>query len=312
MPSLALRPVRACGVWLHSRVSMIAPPYPLPEGWSLQQARREPAWRIAAWAVAYTFLVSRMIWHLLDGSLGWAVAQLLISGVIGLIAVGEFWLAGGERGRPVLVNAVALTRAEVRPHDSWVHLFRDGRVPVIVQIGLFVVSGFALTGAVSSSVLAIEQRSQGVLLLTIPTALVAAIGVIAAFATVLLDRAVRSFGRRPTGLALGRTGLTRLTLDDPIDIAWERIRSVRPQSVIHNAASGDFIASIELRTDTEPVLVPLGGMDAHAMLVYTAIRFWVEHPERRDELSTTFAQRRMLEWHAALHGDALPSPAPSP
>ncbi len=301
-------------MWLHSGVKdrddtastdTAAPPYPLPEGWSVRAAKREPLWRIVIYALVYVVCTWRLFVHLAEGSIGWAVLMLFIAGLAGAVVVGEFWLAGGERGRPEFVNAVAFTRAEVRPSDSWVHLFRDNRVPVFVIVGLFVLATTELAGSVWATVLAWRSGDgEGWwLFATIPAVLLWIVAVVGAISALITDRRVSSFGRRATGLAIGPTAIVDLQLDDPVEIAWTVVRDVEPVTTIRVASSGDFVAGVNLHThDGRTIPLALSDKAAHAWLVFTALKFWAEHPESRGELGTTFAQQRMLAWHAAMHG----------
>lgn len=291
-------------MWLHSGVTSPSTlPYPLPEGWRLERAKREPWWRIALWMTVFAYGSFRVFVHLQEDELGWALGLLVVSGAAGFTAVGEFWLAGGERGRPHLVNAVALTRAVSPPRDSWVHLFRDGGIPTIVVVGLLIVSGVGAAGSTWGILASVTPGDgNGWFLLGFgPLGLLGLLGIVCAVLVAVADHRVGSFGRIPTGIAIGPSGLMRLTLDDPSETAWTDIRGVEPAAVISIPASGDFVAAVTLRTTVGEEFVPVGGMDAHAWLVYTAIRFWVEHPELRSELGTTFGQQRMLDWHAAMH-----------
>lgn len=296
-------------MWLHSRVtSPTILPYPLPETWRLGSAKREPWWRIALWTIIYLYGSFRMYVHLADGALGWALCMLVVSAVVGIAAVGEFWLAGGERGRPSLVNAVALTRAKVPPRDSWVHLFRDSEIPTIVVVGLFLVIGNLEVGAIWGLLVSVDAGGESgwFLLGFVPAALLGLLGLLAGVVLTLVDHRVGSFGRIPTGIAIGPSGLTLLSLDDPSDTEWSSIVRVEPSTVISAPTSGDFVAAVILETAAGEKHVPIGGMDAHAWLVYTAIRFWAEHPELRSELGTTYGQQRMISWHTAMH--EAPSP----
>ncbi|WP_157001834.1 hypothetical protein [Agromyces laixinhei] len=50
------------------------------------------------------------------------------------------------------------------------------------------------------------------------------------------------------------------------------------------------------------VMLPFtaGVFEQDAVLLYCAVRFYIEHPELREELSTIVAQRRFERWDRAL------------
>lgn len=83
--------------------------------------------------------------------------------------------------------------------------------------------------------------------------------------------------------------------------SWDRIVEVVP-GVVGATRSGDVTPTLQLvirsapGKPTESVDIPVDSYEAHAWLVYSALRFWVENPSLRDELGTSQAQERMETW----------------
>ncbi len=278
-------------------------PYPLPEGWEIEPARREPWWRITLWTLVFGFGTLLAYVHLLENDYLAALGRIAFAAVFGAIAVGELWKWGGEHGAPEFINAVVLTRAERAPEDSWVHFFRDGRTPRAVIAGMLGVTIPLLAATAWAGVL-IVRAGGGALWWLFAVAFMLLIGVIALFAmwaAAAVRRRVGSFGRRATGIAIGRSGITLHFLDDPSFIAWENVRAVTAGTSVKDQKTGDFVPELDLELENrEDQWVPIGGYEAHAWLIYCALRFWAEHAELRHELSTTFAQQRILGWRAAM------------
>jgi hypothetical protein len=113
-----------------------------------------------------------------------------------------------------------------------------------------------------------------------------------------------SFGQRPIGISLGRHGLTRYFMDGIDEWPWESISGVEVAGKAMDA-DGDFSADLLIRTQNRPDGVTydkyeIATYESHAWLIYTAVRFWAEHPEQRTELGTTFAQMRIKAWRDAM------------
>ncbi|MGX5680999.1 hypothetical protein [Schumannella luteola] len=291
---------------------MAAPlPYPLPEGWTVHPgrlARRWPAW---FWSAVALGLAVAAGWAVLAASIGWGILFAGLVGAVGAALGVAYQRAGSERGLPRFINAVVLTRAIVRPPDSWVHFFREAG-PSRWLTFWFAASGWlALASFVALIVLAARAGGTALwwLALIIPLGLGAL--VLATAGTIAVVQRIRhsSFGRRPIGISIGRSGVVRYYLDDVDVWPWEAVRGVLPTATVFDKAAGDFSATVELRWAQKPADVSqdeyiLDGFESHAWLIYTAIRFWAEHPELRSELSTTFAQRRIESWRDAM----LPRP----
>lgn len=284
--------------------------YPLPPGWRATSARRTRRWMlpvaIAAWILVLAATAAAL------GS-----DAIVAAGVGALVLVAlTIWIAvvdersGDERSLPELINAVTLTTAEVAPTDSWVYFFRQKAWSV--WSGLWLLAG-GITALGCAVVLAVRcvQLGDGRLLALVgivPLGILAAVVALAGANTLHVRSRARWFARRPRGLALGSSGVTWYSLDAvTFDTAWswERIVQVVPGAV-GAARGGDVTPTLRLvirsapGKPTESVDIPVDSYEAHAWLVYSALRFWVENPSLRDELGTSQAQERMAAWMGHL------------
>lgn len=296
-------------MWLHARVTAYVReadseevPYPLPDGWRTADSTRPGRWRVVVGVVVAAALLLRIGAELWEGDVWWAAvltgAFVMVTAVIAVLRE----RGGGERGLPHLVNAVVLTRAVERPDDSWVHFFRE-KGP-----SLWLASWFPVAGAVGSvsagwlTMAALAGDTGGLLLLVIPIGLTALVLLVAGVMGLVSWWRGRSFGRRPIGLSLGRTGVVRYYLDGTESFAWTDIRTVRATTSAADERSGWFAPVLRLDTGEGPddFVLDVSGYEASAWLIYAAVRYWAEHPEHRAELSSTFAQRRIQRWRNAL------------
>jgi hypothetical protein len=285
-------------------------PYALPQDWALTRPAREPWWRIALWIVAWAFGIASAVVRLVQGQPGPAMLLLVVFGLVGFLAVGELWRPGWVRGRPELINSVVLTRAVTRPADSWVHFFRDSRVGMPVVIGLLLLGGpQAILGVWGASIAIGTGDAWWIVAVA---AIVIASGVILLVAALHLAAArsrLSGFGRRLVGLSLGRSGLGVFDVGLASEIPWDEIRAVRAATWAGDRTAGDAVSVLVIETSAETHRVFVSDCAAHPWLVYCAVRFWLENPDERRELGTTFAQMRMLEWRRAIlamrHPDAV-------
>lgn len=282
-------------------------PYALPAGWTVHSApvvRRWPAWFWSAVVLGLAIAAGNAVFR---GEVGWSILFTALFGA-GAAALGvSYQRAGSERGLPRMINAVVLTRARVRPPDSWIHFFREAG-PTRWLTFWFAAGGWVSLAA-SVAIIVLIARASGAafwwLLIAVPLGLGAL--VLATAGTIAVAQRIRhsSFGRRPIGISIGRSGVVRYYLDDVDVWPWEAIRDVRPSSTVFDKSAGDFSAAIRLHSARKPAEVSqdeyiLDGYESHAWLIYTAVRFWVDHPEMRHELSTTYAQRRIESWRDAM------------
>ncbi|MBL3687694.1 hypothetical protein D3248_12130 [Leucobacter zeae] len=226
---------------------------------------------------------------------------------IGLGGIGIGRMGAPARSRFRFLNSVVMTRAERAPVDSWVHVAPTRSLPWPLLLGnlLFTLGmGAALVCAVLQLVGAMPRLNPDTTtvayLIAIAGCLVFA-AVSGALAYLTAARKWRSgrFGARPSGVALGeRTVSIRMPGRDG-EIAWEHIRSVRPEIL---NGSRRPMAMIRLELD------PAAGVAGNAQLLaaegytvpidalYSALRWYRAHPADRRELGRTEGQRRIEGW----------------
>ncbi|NLG63712.1 MAG: hypothetical protein GX539_15860 [Candidatus Cloacimonetes bacterium] len=282
-------------------IPALALPYPLPEGWRVGDPRRT-SWARAIWGgvLALLFAVAAVVVLILDEP-GWALALIACAAAAGLAVAILFDRNGGERGRPEFINAVTLTRAMVAPKDSWIHFFRDDEPTTWMSTWFAGVGAAVAALSVWAGVASFGGRGW-LLFFALPLLVGALVVLLAGIVALVSIWRHASFGRRPIGLSLGRHGVERYYLDDQSHIAWEDIRAVRASVQAIEDSTGDFSPTVHIDTHAQEnaLELPIGGYHAHSWLIYTAVRFWAEHPEDREELSRTFGQRRMLGWRATM------------
>ncbi|WZH36846.1 MAG: hypothetical protein PIR02_19185 [Microbacterium enclense] len=285
-------------------------PYPLPRAWRTTPAR--PRSITATTLLGATcVLLAVGLWVALaaDQALIAIVFVLFLLALsVGMAVGGD--RSGGERARPELINALALTRAETQPIDSWVYFFRQ-RTPTLTS-ALWLIAGGGVSVIASGVLIARSLQVGGTALLAliglVPLALAAAVVVLAGSNTVGVRSRARWFARRPRGLAVGRSGVTLYSLDAvtfDTTWSWDEIVEIEPEAII-TARGGNVTPRLRLgirspgATEVERFDVPVSELEAHAWLVYSTLRFWSEHPDLRDDLDTSRAQERMEHWMTAL------------
>ncbi|MGV8885509.1 MAG: hypothetical protein ACOH1T_07970 [Microbacteriaceae bacterium] len=278
-------------------------PYPLPPEWQMHAAKRAPVW-MAALGVTGTFVFATAAYSAAArGDLRDLMVWALFFAGIGLATSVAFQRTGGERRLPAMINAIALSRAIERPVDSWIHFFRQTG-PSRWQTTFFSIAGFGASGLfVWASVLSF-MTAPWALLATVPLLLGSLFVAFAGVMAVLLRWRHSSFARRPIGLSLGRHGFVYYYVNGIDEWPWESIGEVRASVGAVDESTGDFSPSLII----EPAVgaqndlkdYGLGDYQSHPMLIYTAVRFWFEHPDARRELSTTYAQRRIEGWAKSM------------
>ncbi|SDG90423.1 hypothetical protein [Microbacterium sp. 77mftsu3.1] len=285
----------------------LPPPYPLPKDWRVGTPTRIRPWTVVIYSLVVLGSAAALAFAVLGGNVGAATWWVLVFAGATLGFGVHFERAGGERGMPELLNAVALTRAEKRPPDSWVHFFRERGA------GSWVSAWFTVAGVVSTAafvwaiVRSVTTDAALALIWLIPLLLGALVVLLAGSIAIVSTWRAASFGRLPIGVGIGPSGVTRYYLDDTDDIDWARIARVAPTVSAVDETTGDFTPSVELRAADDEILLDLNisGFRAHAWLIYASIRFWAEHPEMRHELGTTFAQQRMDGWRRGMLGKSV-------
>lgn len=160
------------------------------------------------------------------------------------------------------------------------------------------------------AVLSVGGGAGWLLLLVVPLLLGALVVALAGVIGIVLRWRHLSFGRRPIGVSVGRFGIVRYYLDGADEWAWHDIAAVTAKASGVDPKTGDFIPLVVVHLKAGPEHrreqeLNLSGYEAHAWLIYTALRFWTERPWLRDELSTTFAQQRIAAWREAMDAAAI-------
>ena len=290
-------------------MSVALAPYPLPSGWNLRPAR--PRSRLGTGLlVASCLALAVLLWGaIVTGQTILAmIAALVLLGFIAVVAVGGE-RAGGERALPEFVNALALTRAETRPVDSWVSFFRQRATSLWSCLWLL---GGGLVTTAACGILIVRCIVAGgqallVLVFLVPLTLAAVIVALAGANSLAVRGRARWFARRPRGLVVGRSGVTLYAFDrGDYDRTWpwEAMVDVVPGGLL-DARRGNTVPELKLHVAgadgaVEEHRVPVDSLASHAWLVYAVLRFWREHPELRDELDTSAAQERMESWMTGL------------
>ena len=293
-------------------------PYPLPENWRLHETQMKRRWPAVFWSIVAVGLGIAMFGANLRGDIGGGILFASLFGAIGAALGVAYSRSGAERGLPLLLNAIVLTRAKVRPPDSWVHFFSE--TGASRRLAVWFSSGGLLASAslIWTLVTTIVRGGANMwwLLLVIPLLLGALILALAGVIAIVQFVRHASFGHRHIGLSLGRHGLVRYYLDEVDVWPWESIARIEASGKIIDKEYGDFSAQLviiptgELPPDVLLSEYGVDGYQSHAWLIYTAVRFWAEHPELRSELGTTYAQRRIEGWRDAMTTPASTSAVP--
>ena len=278
-------------------------PYPLPGEWRLHESQLTRRWPAIVWSVIAVGLASGMVAANVAAVVGSAILLAFLFGAVGAGLGVSYQREGTNRGMPHLINAVVLTRARVRPPDSWVHFFREAG-PSRWLTTCFAATGILMsTSLVWTFVAVLGEGGAALLWLLLVVPLLLAALVLALAGAIALVQFVRhaSFGHRHIGISIGRHGLVRYYLDEVDVWPWENIIRVEALGRALDAQTEDFSAHIVLVANSLPADVTenkysIDGYQSHPWLIYTAVRFWTEHPELRSELGTTFAQRRIDGW----------------
>lgn len=267
-------------------------PYPSPEGWlpDAQYFSTPVIWAVGGVAVA-AGIGSALLTA--AGSLVWGVVLALLFGLLALAATASSLFAV-RRSPPLLINAVTLGRATARPVDDWVHFCRERPVRIwsvlwliLMGLGTGVLLGLAMQGVLGA------PGGLWWLFLFVPLLALCLVPIGAGVLQLVLDGKNTSFGRIPVGLTLSRHGVARYLVAGGVKwVPWETISGVETQ--LHSRVSISRIGK------AEPLEFTAGVFEQDAVLLYCAVRFYVEHPELRKELSTIVAQRRFESWDRAL------------
>lgn len=167
-------------------------------------------------------------------------------------------------------------------------------------LGWALLIGGAGSGAllVVAGVRVIGSGDGGWLVLIVPLALGAAVLVLCGVIALVAAYRNASFGRIPIGISIGRSGFSRHYLDAIDVVRWEHVQRVSALAREDRSTEGACRMRIE-RDGGEPLELSVDRYPVPPWVLYAALRYWHEHPERREELSTTVAQQRLERWSAA-------------
>lgn len=274
-----------------SKDESVGLPYPAPETW-LSDEQYFPAPVMWATGGIATLVGLLSVCFTATGAVVWGVVCALLFGVLSVLSL-AFGLFAVRHAPPQLINAVTLARATVRPVDDWVHFIRERPVRLWVRTWLMLCG----CGTGVLLVLALPGILAGPggpwwLIVFIPLLIVCFVVGVFALLQAVLDAKNSSFGRIPVGVAVGRHGVSRYYVAGGVQhVPWESMTAIEamPRSTIRI----DYGRS-------EPFEFVAGVFDQHSTLIYCALRFYFEHPELRDEVGTTIAQRRFEAWDRVL------------
>jgi hypothetical protein len=222
----------------------------------------------------------------------------------GLVLIGMTFPPRPEA--PTLVNAVAVTPGGERLADDWVHVFRRRRFSRFVTLGFAGLALYLLTLVGGILFLIVVGAEDAGLLVLLVLPLVAGVWW-AAFGIrqAISRRRLGTFGRPPTGLTLGRSGLTLLDPGATRFIPWERLQSVDAGLTRTRGGPSPLypIIVLRLRADdgqaAEQVTLHLIQYVAPAHVVFSALVTAVEQWDFREQLGTASAQSTLDAWMAA-------------
>ncbi|MCE4026006.1 hypothetical protein LXM50_08475 [Microbacterium sp. Au-Mic1] len=273
-------------------------PYPLPRNWRDRGMGPLPVTAMVIMAAVAAGLLTFGALHALGGDVLGAILATVFYGA--LMAGFSVAREGGRRRirGPVLMNAVTLTRADSAPPDSWVHFFREGLASWALGWGLLLGGAGSVVLLAMAGIRAVAIDAGGWLLLIVPLGLCAGILVLCGVIALIIAFRSASFARIPIGLSIGRSGVSRYYLDAIESVRWEDIRSIAAVAREEDDTEGSRSVLIE-REGRDPWRIGVDEYPTPPWVIYAALRFWLEHPADRGELSSTFAQRRIQEWCAA-------------
>lgn len=282
-------------------------PFPLPERWRITAARPFTLGAGVSMSVAAALAAGLTVWALARGDVWQSVILTVVFAALALFVGVGFEVAGGESGAPLLLNAVVLSRAQVRPPDSWIHFFRQRGPDLWWTIGATTAGVGASASLICAGAIVLARGGAwlGMLFLVVPLLLGALVVALAAVISIVQRWRHASFGRRPIGISVGRHGIIRYYLDGAGEWAWADIIQVTASVSAVDEQTGDFSPGVDLTVrgsggEPEAIHFGLSRYQSHAWLIYTTLRFYLAHPDLRSELSTTYAQQRIEGWRDAI------------
>lgn len=293
-----------------SNASPTPPPVEWPTDWTAPPRIRR------TWVGVITSLLvgvpaAFLLWRAVTRS---ETDALVMAGILAGLALLGLGVAArtGPRGAPELVNAVALSRAETPPVDSWVHLVRDrgAGAPLIAGILLM---GAAFTGGCVVALLELFVSASDRPVWPVIGSIV---GVIAGIALLLVGAALwigrarnASFGRRPAGFALGKSGISLFAPGSEGFVPWTAITDVRAERWESSRGGATRWIVLTIDDGSGPRTAPISAEAAvvHPWALWAMIVLPVRDPAWRAQLGTGQAQTELVGW-----SDGALAAAPDP
>lgn len=278
-------------------------PAAVPEGWAPRRAGRPG--RALAIPIVFLVLAGSALLSIVNS--GDMASGLLGAAIFGSVALAAWWLLGSgvASAKPlVLRGAVFMTRAVTPPPDSWVHFAKLRGVPW-EWIGTFTI--FGTLSAAAAAWLAWGPREDG--LDWTGTAILAGVAILCsvgalfflgAAAMSLVTQAKSSGWPRLQGLTLGEHGVAFRLLGESRDIRWEDISLIEATFTQAHRTSGPPLPVLRIVWAHGERSFSTRVLDASPVVLFTALRFYLEHADQRAELGTTVAQARMDAWLAEV------------
>jgi hypothetical protein len=230
---------------------------------------------------------------------------------LGLVAIGVSFRPRAQP--PVLVNAVAVTPSTALLPDDWVHLFRRRRMAPVFSIGLVALGLYMLTIAGGTAYLvAVGVEDAGLLLFAV-IPLLSGLGMLGYGLREMVSRQrLSTFGRAPTGLTLGTSGITLLDPHRTRHIPWSRVLAVRADNgrtrggksalypiVVLTVAPDAAGPDAQPATQPEEVTLQMLQYVVDRAVVFSALATAFEDPGFRAELGSAGAQTLLDRWVVA-------------
>lgn len=246
--------------------------------------------------------------QLQHGDVLMAIITFNVVGPLVLIAFGSV-PQPRHRGAFRFINAIVMTRAERAPVDSWVHLAPTNRMRMLVLITFVWLSLGATIVTLSSlaqltGLMPVLNGDSGVggLILGGMISCLAAVGLWWVTA-LMLSRNARhgTVGRRLSGIALGRTAVAVHVPGRDLEIPWTAITRILPSRLKIGRDANVPVILFWLDPDSGVPggrqYAPIESIAVPPDALYTALRWYLAHPESRWELGRTEGAHRLDAWH---------------
>ncbi|MFS0866520.1 hypothetical protein AB3M83_04180 [Microbacterium sp. 179-B 1A2 NHS] len=218
------------------------------------------------------------------------------------------WRAGERhRGASAHADPVIVAAAGADTAGSRAHLFRE-RTPRVWLAASSTVAGAAAATLFGAPSLLVRDSAGWLLLFFLPAALAGLLLLVTGVRAFVSIWRRRSSARSRLGVILDPRGITWHHRGGTERVAWTDVRAVRPavHATTAHRSEGQPWVHLDLAARPDPVTLNLDTLAGPPWLVYTAVRYWVDHPDDRAELGTASADRRMAAWRQAMRtGDVV-------